>query len=284
MTDLWSFVWDSALAREARVHLRRAVRSRAGGPGWAGWLAAGAEAYLAEYWNRCRFDLEDNGEAWLLRRLAAAGLTPVVFDVGANEGEYAASVLRSWARAEVHAFEIVPAVAGRLARRFEQEPRVLCRAFGLSDRAAVVKVHCLPGDTSASGIMHLHTRGASVVDGRVEQGDAYLQARGTPRLGLLKVDVEGHELAVLKGFAHALAARQVEAIQFEYGITHLPSRTFLRDFYDLLEPHDYAVGRLLPQSVRFASYDPVHDESHVMGNYVAVPREGPAWRALRAST
>jgi hypothetical protein len=62
---------------------------------------------------------------------------------------------------------------------------------------------------------------------------------------LLKLDAEGHELAILRGASHELRSRTIDAIQFEFGGCNLDSRTYIRDFRDILEMHDYRLYRIL---------------------------------------
>jgi Methyltransferase FkbM domain len=88
----------------------------------------------------------------------------------------------------------------------------------------------------------------------------------------LKVDVEGAEGAVLQGFKTALAERRIDVVQFEYGFQNIFSRFLLLDFYRLLEPHGYAVGKLYPDGVCFKSWEP-KDEDFYGPNYVAVLTE-----------
>src|SRR5262245_22090074 len=78
--------------------------------------------------------IERNGEAWLLRELCAAHVRAgaagplVVFDAGANVGDYTRAVLAA-ARAAgcpvvVHAFEPSPACVATLQRDFSGEASV----------------------------------------------------------------------------------------------------------------------------------------------------------------
>jgi FkbM family methyltransferase len=53
----------------------------------------------------------------------------------------------------------------------------------------------------------------------------------------LKIDTEGHELAVLKGAKKSMAAKKVYGIQFEYGGTWINQGT-LKEAFDLLEGFD----------------------------------------------
>lgn len=52
----------------------------------------------------------------------------------------------------------------------------------------------------------------------------------------MKLDVEGHELAVLKGGKQMLDDGKIHVIQFEFGGCNIDSRTYFQDFFYLLSP------------------------------------------------
>ena len=72
-------------------------------------------------------------------------------------------------------------------------------------------------------------------------------------IDLLKVDVEGHELAALQGTLPLIRSHSIRAIQWEFGNCHLSARTFLHDFLELLGP-DYEVYRLCRDGLRPLRY------------------------------
>ena len=51
---------------------------------------------------------------------------------------------------------------------------------------------------------------------------------------------------------------------------HISSRKLLADFFALLEPLGFKIGRVYPKSVAFKDYEPARDEQFRMGNYIAV--------------
>ena len=61
------------------------------------------------------------------------------------------------------------------------------------------------------------------------------------KIDILKMDVEGHELEVLKGAHGALANRRIDLISFEFGMHQVESRHFFRDFYYFLKGAGYAL-------------------------------------------
>jgi hypothetical protein len=86
-----------------------------------------SEFYQNAYKNFC-YDMEINGECWLLDRLREIPIT-TIFDVGANRGRWSAAASLRFPDAEIHAFEIVPATYGDLeaaARSLENvRPKVV---------------------------------------------------------------------------------------------------------------------------------------------------------------
>jgi FkbM family methyltransferase len=69
--------------------------------------------------------------------------------------------------------------------------------------------------------------------------DDYCREQGVKRLDLLKIDTDGHELAVLRG-ARGTLKRHHPAIIFEIGLYLLEERGLkVDDFFDLLEPLGY---------------------------------------------
>lgn len=95
-------------------------------------------------------------------------------------------------------------------------------------------------------------------------------------IALVKIDTEGHDLAVLRGAVPLLSAGRIAAIQFEYNHRWVFARAFLRDAFELLQPAGYRLGKLTPLGVEFyPGWDP-ELESFVEGNYVALTARAAA--------
>jgi FkbM family methyltransferase len=90
-------------------------------------------------------------------------------------------------------------------------------------------------------------------------------------ISLLKLDIEGHELPVLKSSTGLLDSGRIYNIQFEFGGANLNSRSFFRDFWDLLHPLGYVFWRIIPGGgvIRIADY--YEDLEYFRGpsNYIA---------------
>jgi FkbM family methyltransferase len=251
-----------------------------------GGLARLANAFLMGYWNRSNFDLESNGEGFLLRQVAAlveskqSNQLPIIFDVGANVGDWSLVAAKHFSLASIFAFELDPDTAAVCERHCAMISGHRTLAFGLSDHRGSIDFYSLGDCASGSSIERLNSAGASVKHGQITRGDAFCQEYGVDHIDLMKIDSEGHDLAVLRGFSDLLKVGGILCIQFEYGITSLSAKIMLRDFYDFLEPLGYSIGRLYRDGVEFKSYDHVEDEGHTMGNCVAVLTTEESGKAL----
>lgn len=214
-------------------------------------------------------DLEVNGETELIvraRRFCAAG--ECIVDVGANRGQYALAWLAPPGGVDVLSFEVDATLAGELALQASSHGgRWQVFPFGLSDRDAEVTVWRSGESSELTSIEQPLEPGFSPATAWVRDAAALGQIAGRP-IFLLKLDVEGHELAILRRVI--AAGLRPRVIQFEFGSTAVAARSFLLDFYALLRP-DYVLGRLYRAGVDFADYDPRTAEClDMMGNYVAV--------------
>ena len=205
----------------------------------------------------------ESGEAYFLARLprylAATGPL-VIFDIGANVGDYAAQVKARHPTAELHAFEPHPATFAQLHRR-AAAAGFTAHNLSLSDFEGTAALYNRPGAESDHAslyrevITEVHHAAAVGVEVRVTTVDAFVAAHGVARVHLLKIDAEGSELSILRGAAHTLAAGRIEAVQFEFGEMNVISRSFVRDFAALLPEH--RLYRLLPDGLVPLDQQPV---------------------------
>jgi FkbM family methyltransferase len=144
------------------------------------------------------------------RRLFSELVRPddLVFDIGANIGEFTAAFRDLGAR--VVAVEPQPRLSAHLDRRFGSDPSVLTVTAAVSDRAGEAPLFCTTADALAT-LEEDRAAGATgpgaelpwdtTITVPLRTLDELMAEHGTPVL--VKVDVEGHELAVVKGLTTA---------------------------------------------------------------------------------
>jgi FkbM family methyltransferase len=181
-----------------------------------------AAVFLKAYENQ-DFDMERNGEERIVKIISS--LKPrCVFDVGANVGEWSLLVSRFCPKCEIHAFEIRTETFNKLKNKFAGYENIHLNDFGLSDSEGKIEIYYsseneLDPTSTAYPLFdmkeNMSTYGASQI-GKVRRGENYIDDNDILDIDFLKIDVEGMELLVIKGFAEGL--RKVKVIQFEYGI------------------------------------------------------------------
>lgn len=141
-------------------------------------------------------------ELALLPLLVARGERAL--DIGANYGTYALTLARIGARVDL--FEPNPAIAAVLAAWAHRRAGIAVHALALSDRTGTAEL-VIPGDGSVEHDSSAALAGGAVANGRrVAVPLAALDSLGITDAALIKIDVEGHEEAVLRGAAATIAA------------------------------------------------------------------------------
>jgi FkbM family methyltransferase len=234
--------------------------------------------------------VEESGELWVLewlRRRHAASRTEapaVIFDVGAHDGSYSLSASKIFGNdVRIHCFEPSAAVCKTLLAATAGQPNITVQQCGLSDHEGTAALYYDGiGSQKASVHVDAHINGSDRAAGafiaeeiRLRTVDAFCEDQGISRIDLLKIDVEGNELNVLRGSTRMIEAGAVGAIQFEFGEAQIGSRTFFKDIYRFLSPR-YQIHRVLRTGLSgaFETYDVIL-EVYRTSNYLAVLRDQP---------
>jgi len=225
--------------------------------------------FLECYENASNYDFDTNGERYVLETLAARR-PGCVFDVGANVGDWTLMAQGYLPETSFHCFEIVAETAATLRQRTAVNGSVVVNSFGLSNQPGEVRLKRFPAHNTLASMIDVVHDFESVEDvGSVQRGDDYCRERAIERIDFLKIDVEAAEWMVLQGFAGMIAAGRIDVIQFEYGTGSIITKFMLKDYYDLLVPNGYALGKIYPDYVEFRDYHFRH-EDFTGPNFLAV--------------
>lgn len=160
----------------------------------------------------------------------------VILDVGANIGQSALHLRRYFPRATIHSFEPIPATFVVLEAHTRRFPRIVAHASAVGEKTGVVAMR-----TAENSEMS-----AIVPDGSpgilcrvpITTLDEFCATLGD--VALLKIDVEGHELAVLRGANGLLAAGRVRCLLVEVALqADDPSHTPFAQVAAALGVHGY---------------------------------------------
>lgn len=243
-----------------------------------------------------------NSVKWRVRRLAAppesAGYAEVeraeqifyidylregmtVFDVGANVGELTLLFSRfAGAGGKIHAFEASGAAFARL--------ETVCRAAGrrnvalnhlaLADKKGSIKLHVYADEYLAfnsQAARPLADYGLNLEPVAVEETaattvDEYCAEKQIERIDLLKIDVEGAELQVLRGARKMLEAKRVGCLTFEFGQTTFDMGNRPEEIEDFLGGMNYEIRNIVKGDPIFPGRQSVETAKFAM--HVAAPK------------
>jgi FkbM family methyltransferase len=242
-------------------------------------------------------DMEVNGELYVQQvalGFPSGGPPLICFDVGANVGLWSKALLRQaqahGVNVRVHAFEPCSETFAVLNNNLNGNgaaQKFIAVKKGCSDRVGHATLNIVaPGCCGVNSIVagkRFPVQASEEVE--LTTVDAYCEQAGITSVRLLKVDAEGHDLAVIKGASSMLSRGAVDIIQFEYNQSWIDARNFLRDAFDLLESFGYRLGKVTRRGVEFYQRWSWELETFSEGNYIACTpaRKGrfqqvsPAW-------
>ena len=193
------------------------------------WLAPAVKTLAPRrFWRRKYGILQRLGESRPDIQLVRSLCDPhrVSLDIGASIGEFTIAMLES--SRSVIAFEPRPAQARELASMFDAVgAAVRVEALALSDTPGVTAMRVVESDPGRSTIddsnelIDADSAAVRTIDVPVRRLDDLHLGLDLNNVGLVKIDVEGHELAVLRGAVDTLR-RNRPAVVVEAEERHHP--------------------------------------------------------------
>ncbi|WP_409560550.1 FkbM family methyltransferase [Hyphomicrobium sp. MC8b] len=223
-------------------------------------------------------DFTRNGEKELLSKLSKANFD-IIFDVGANVGKWSQTALENWPNAHVHAFEVAPNTFRDLQSAFPaNSKRITLNNVGVSDTEETQTMYYFADAPELTCDMPRHDLTSVPFEAKMVRLDTYCAKNGIEKIDFLKIDVEGAEYRVLKGFSDFLDAGKVNCLQFEYGPFAIDTRHLLADYFATLSK-SFWIGKIFPGGVPFQDYHWTMEDFKFC-NYFCVSRSRPDLKAL----
>lgn len=159
--------------------------------------------------------------------LQAAALHPLyaeqqfsIFDVGANCGDWALAFHRRFPNAVIHAVEADPGTYYLLERSTADCPHIHRHHCACSSTAGTIRFFSDRRNSVFSSVLDLpDAQGQTTpIDVTSNTLDDLVAAQASPCLRLIKIDTEGHDLAVLQGARKVLASSDLRFVILEFGL------------------------------------------------------------------
>jgi len=162
----------------------------------------------------------------------------IIFDVGCRDDTLFTDFI-----GEVHYFEPLKETIENLSNNNNNNKNSYYNTFGLGDKNEIKSYYPLSQsfyDRRVSMIEYTNNKnwnpGKSIPLKIVKASD-YIKKNNIQSIGFLKIDTEGYELNVIKGFGNYISS--VKVIQFEYGGTYKDNDTKMSDIIDYLKEYGF---------------------------------------------
>ena len=186
------------------------------------------------------------------RRLLQHVEHPVVFDVGANIGQTLEKYAAVLPGARIHSFEPFPQSYQRLAATAAAHPPAVAHELALGANSGEATFHVNPEFHTRNSLLtrpasgRRYYRGGSElpesVPVKVDTLDNVCTREGIERIDVLKLDVQGAELQVLRGGQTLLAKEAVDIIFIEVMfVPHYENGPLFHDVDAVLRDRSYSL-------------------------------------------
>jgi FkbM family methyltransferase len=191
---------------------------------------------------------EISGEKFVIAKILKMKLFEkngnVFFDVGANIGNYSKTLSAFFPKSQIFAFEPNPNTFKTLQKNSKGN-NIKIFQFGFGSQNMHEKMYTYKDDPQSehASIFKEYKNVINEVlakketlsfDIEIRTIDSFCEEMGIEHIDFIKIDTEGYEYEVIKGSGKLLKENKIGIIQFEFNVANILSRTFLKDFYDLL--------------------------------------------------
>lgn len=198
---------------------------------------------------------------------------PILLDVGANTGQYALEFLKWIPQGTIFSFEPGREAFLELALKSYNVPNWNVLNFGFGSKSETMKLYSeSPGSASSSlfsdsvspkgEISHTH----QLVE--IKRIDDYIRDVLDFVPDIVKIDVEGFEIACLEGIGTFLS--KVKLVQFEFGPSHVISRNFFLDFWNFFQTNGFQIYRITEKKPILIEEYSLSLETFAVTNYLAL--------------
>ncbi len=177
-----------------------------------------------------------SGELHIIKQLKKNMTNGVIFDIGANVGDWSKFVIDEYKDIDYRLCMFEPSTSAydKMTQNIQPTNSIKQFKMGFGDKNETIKIYF---DDEAQG-----SAGAFIKDAKYSEEiqvytiDNFCQINKIEKISFLKMDVQGYEYNILVGAKEMLKNGRIECIQFETDEPNIENRIFFKDFWNLL--HD----------------------------------------------
>jgi FkbM family methyltransferase len=222
-------------------------------------------------------DMFSNGEFNIAQKFIKRG--DVVFDIGANHGNWTKMVLTLAPLRVIYCFEPIKELCQYISTQFHYRTDLKIVCGVVADQLGETDFYIYKNNPQIAEMSNMFGRpeieikmGLNIekTKARTITIDHLSNIEKLEKINYLKIDTEGAELLVLKGAKAMLERNAIEMIQFEYGGCFKDSKATLREIFQLLGSHNFTIFRILPNGLMHFPVFLDEMENYLHSNYLAM--------------
>ncbi len=187
-----------------------------------------------------------------------------IFDIGANRGSTTMEMLEIFPKAKIHAFEPFQDSADIFRKNHLDKANVTLVQKGMADRMGTATLN-VNKSVDTNSLLASKKLGATSdkscetlnqVEINLETVDNYCKANAIERIHVLKIDVQGAEIKVLKGAEQMLRSGKVDLIYLEtYFVQQYEEQPLFHEIATLLHQYGFTLQDI---------YDAYYNDRHIL--------------------
>jgi FkbM family methyltransferase len=229
-------------------------------------------------------NIHKNGEYFICNRIAEyyarkSVSRVILFDIGANVGNYTRMLIEVFQKYSpvfsIHSFEPLPIAYSKIKAEFSQNSSVKLNNIGIGSTEGTATLFSNNAESEIASLYkhddpHMELNFDVKTEINIRKLDTYCLENNINTVNFIKIDTEGGEYDIVS--SSKVIAGNVDFIQFEFGTSNIDSKTYFRNFFDVLSPH-YRLYRILRDGLyAYEKYNP-DMEIMVLGNYLAISKK-----------
>ena len=212
-----------------------------------------------------------SGELHIIKQLKNKMKDGVIFDIGANVGDWSKFVMKEYEdiNYQLYMFEPSNSSYNKMIQNITPNETIKQYKIGFGDKAETIKIYF---DNEAQGSAGAFIKNSKYSENiEIDTIDNFCQRNNIEKIDFLKMDVQGYEYNILVGAKNMLKNGNIKYIQFEIDEPNIENRIFFKDFWNLLHK-DYKIYHSLYNGLIEIQEYHYSIENFSCMNYLAIKR------------
>ena len=170
-------------------------------------------------------------------------------DVGSYHGEYCERLFKYYKNSKYFLFEPSSKNYKNLIKKFSSRKNINIFNIALSDWNGSSKLYSNKSGSDEASLLkryldknHINFKKSENIE--IKRLETILKEVKNKTIDICKIDVEGVEMKVIKGFGNLL--KKTKLIQFEFSGANITSRIFFRDYWNFFKKNNFKLYIITP--------------------------------------